>query len=112
MSEKEKFAALVDALSKKAAEILPKGSQVALYGSRTRGDARPVSDWDVHILVPGEEKLPLDLWDKYAWPLEEVGWAFDAFVSPRLYSFAGWLKRSFLPFYKNVEQDKIIIFQN
>lgn len=103
---------LIQALIARAAEILPKGSQVALYGSRARGDFRPDSDWDLHILVPGEEKLPMELWDQYAWPLEQVGWDFGEFVTPRLYSFAGWLKRSFLPFYKNVERDKVIIFQN
>ena len=103
---------LIRALIARAAEILPKGSQVALYGSRARGDFRPDSDWDLHILVPGEEKLPMELWDQYAWPLEQVGWDFGEFVTPRLYSFAGWLKRSFLPFYKNVERDKVIIFQN
>ena len=54
----------------------------------------------------------MELWDQYAWPLEQVGWDFGEFVTPRLYSFAGWLKRSFLPFYKNVERDKVIIFQN
>ena len=64
------------------------------------------------ILVPGNEKLPLDLWDEYAWPMEQIGLDFGEFVTPRLYSFAGWLKRSFLPFYKNVEADKIVIFQS
>ncbi len=112
MSEKDKFIRIIDALKAKAEEILPKGSRVALYGSRARGDNRSDSDWDIHILIPGNEKLPLDLWDKYAWPMEQVGWDFDEFITPRLYSFSGWLKRSFLPFYKNVEKDKIIIFQN
>lgn len=112
MMEKDKYKLLIEAIKAKAAEILPKGSQVALYGSRARGDARPDSDWDLHILVPGEENLSMDLWDKYAWPMEQLGWDFDEFVTPRLYSFAGWLKRSFLPFYKSVENDKIIIFQN
>lgn len=37
---------------------------------------------------------------------------FNEITNPRLYSFAGWMKRKFLPFYKNVEHDKIIIFQN
>lgn len=112
MSEKDNHRQLINALKAKAAEILPKGSQMSLYGSRARGDAKPDSDWDIHILVPGEEKCPLELWDKYAWPIEQVGWEFDEFVSPRLYTFLGWNKRRFLPFYKNVEEDKIVIFKN
>ena len=112
MSEQEKFIRLIEAIRRKASEILPKGSQVSLYGSRARGDARPDSDWDLHVLVPGDEKLPIDTWDEYGWPFEQVGWEFDEWVTPRGYSFAGWIKRNFLPFYKNVEKDKIIIFKN
>ncbi len=112
MTDSTRHISLIQALVKKAAEILPKGSQMALYGSRARGDARKDSDWDIHILIPGEEKLPLALWDSYAWPLADIGMDYDETVNPRLYSFSGWLKRSFLPFFKNVEKDKIIIFEN
>ena len=114
MSEQEqnKYNRLIEAIRAKAAEILPKGSRVALYGSRARGDARPDSDWDLHILIPGEERVPLSLWDRFAWPLADVGLIMDEIVNPRLYSFIGWAKRSFLPFYKNVENDKIILFEN
>ena len=112
MSEQEKYNRIIDAIRNKANEILPKGSQVALYGSRARGDNRPDSDWDIHVLIPGETKLPLSLWDTIANQLESVGWDFDELITARVYSFTGWLKRSFLPFYKNVEHDKIIIFQN
>ena len=112
MSEQEKYLILIESLKKKAAEILPKGSQVALYGSRARGDARTDSDWDIIILIHGEEKIPLSLWDEFANPLAEEGLEFGEIVNPRLYSFAGWQKRSFLPFHKNVEHDKVIIFKN
>lgn len=112
MSEQEKYQIIIQAFKEKAAQILPAGSRVALYGSRARGDGHPDSDWDLHILIPGDEKLPLSMWDKYAWPFSEIGLYLNEDINPRLYSFAGWLKRSFLPFYKNVEKDAVIIFQN
>lgn len=55
MSKQEKFNRLIEAIRRKASEILPKGSRVSLYGSRARDDAKADSDWDLHILVPGEE---------------------------------------------------------
>lgn len=112
MSRKDKYSLLIKALQDKAAEILPKGSQLSLYGSRARGDAHDDSDWDLHILIPGEERVPWTEWDIYAWPFAAVGLNYNELVNPRLYSFKGWLKRSFLPFYNNVEKDKVIIFQN
>lgn len=112
MSEQERYQLIIQAFKDKASQVLPTGSRVALYGSRARGTARPDSDWDLHILIPGEEKLPLTMWDKYAWPFTEIGLYLNEDINPRLYSFAGWLKRSFLPFYKSVEKDAIIIFQS
>lgn len=112
MSQQEKYNIIIHAIRDLAGQILPKGSRVALYGSRARGDARPDSDWDLHILIPGEEKLPIAKWDEIGYPFEKLGWMHDEWITPRVYSFSGWLKRSFLPFYANVEKDKLVIFKN
>lgn len=112
MSNIEIYNKLTGLLKAKASEILPKGSRLALYGSRARGDEREDSDWDIHILIPGEEQLPLSKWDEYAWPFELIGLQSGELVNARIYSIPGWLKRKFLPFYTNVEQDKIILYQS
>lgn len=48
---------LINALRMLAENLLPRGSRVALYGSRARGDFREDSDWDLHILIPGDERV-------------------------------------------------------
>ncbi len=64
MNQQSKKKSLLDAFKRKAAEILPTRSRLTLYGSRARGDARPDSDWDLHILIPGNEELPSQAYDK------------------------------------------------
>lgn len=108
----DKSRTLIEAIKAKAAEILPKGSRVALYGSRARGDSREDSDWDLHLLIPGGETLSIHESDKYEWPFYEIGLQNGEIVNPRIYTIKGWLKRRFLPFYKNVERDAIIIYKN
>lgn len=112
MHNSDKYNTLISAFKKKAEELMPKGSRIVLYGSRARGDARPDSDWDLLLLIPGPDKLSWALWDEYAIPFADIGLMHDEIVNPRLYSFSGWQKRSFMPFYKNVEHDAITIYQS
>lgn len=90
-------------------EILPANSRAVLYGSRARGDFNSDSDWDIHVLIPGDEYLSIEEMGKYAHPLDYLGVEIDEFFSVMVYSHSAWAKRSFLPFYKNVEKDKIIL---
>ncbi|MCM1110664.1 MAG: hypothetical protein NC336_05610 [Clostridium sp.] len=83
------------------------------YMVRARGEENPDSDRDLHILIPGTEKLPASAFDKYAWPFYELGlFNFDEEVNARVYSQKEWADRKSLPFYKNVEKDAITLYQS
>lgn len=87
-------------------ETIPLGGRVLLFGSRARGEARTDSDWDILILID-KEKIGHDDFDKYAFPLIELGWNIGTEITPLLYTYQDWQKRSFTPFFKNVEQEGI-----
>ncbi len=89
-------------------QILPKGSNLWLYGSRARGDNRSDSDWDLLILVD-KEKQQLQDFDLYAYPFVELGWQIGQEINPMLYTRQEWEQRHFTPFYHNVEDDKIVL---
>ena len=95
----------IQALGKK---VLPKGSQLWLYGSRARGDNRPDSDWDLLVLVD-KDKQQLQDFDRYAYPFVEMGWQNGIEINPMLYTRQEWQQRHFTPFYHNVESDKIVL---
>ena len=86
------------------------GSRAVLFGSQARQEATEDSDWDIHILIPGEEHLSQEIISKYAHPIELLGWNMNECFSVLIYSYKGWEKRNFLPFYKNVEKDKVVLY--
>jgi predicted nucleotidyltransferase len=89
-------------------KILPAGASLWLYGSRARGDARPDSDYDLLILLE-KDRITGEDHDRYGFPLREAGWAIWTEINPHIYTKKDWQSWSFSPFYKNVEQDKIVI---
>ena len=77
-----------------------------LYGSRARGDARPDSDWDVLVLLDKHEDEFSDF-KRVAYPLYDLGLEINEDISVNLYTKEDWEKRSFTPFYKNVQNEGI-----
>ena len=59
--------------------------------------------------ISDKEKLEEADHDKYVYPLFELGWKIDVEIHPIMYTLKDWLERNFSLFYKNVEQDGIVL---
>lgn len=97
---------IIKAISQKAKEITPKGSEVILFGSQARGDARPDSDWDVLILLDKEKITDKDV-DDYSYPFWELGWDYNEMINAILYTKKDWYRNTARPFYENVSEEGI-----
>lgn len=100
-------AQVIEKIKQLASLVLPSGSSLWLYGSRARGDYHDNSDWDLLILLD-KSKITSEDYD-LTYSFRELGWDLGTIISPHIYSKSQWFNWSFLPFYKNVEQDKIVL---
>ena len=82
--------------------------KIILFGSQARGDARKDSDWDLLIILD-KPKIEASDFDHISYPLYELGWKEGEQFSPKLYTTKEWLKRSFTPFYKNIEEEGLVL---
>lgn len=109
MSEKQ----VLQAMRNKLDEIEP-NIKAYLFGSRARGDARndkdmdKRSDWDVLILLD-KPKVTLEDYNKYSYPLTELGWDLNEMINPVLFSVKEWNENHFTLFHHNVEADAIAL---
>lgn len=103
-AEEEKIIQMIRETGRK---VVPPDGQVWLYGSRARGDAHEGSDWDLLILL-NKAKLEASDYD-VTYPFRELGWEIGEEMNPTLYTQKQWNSWTFLPFYKNVENDKIVL---
>lgn len=103
MTSNQKILSRIRSFGKK---VLPEGSRLVLYGSRARGDYKPSSDWDLLVLLNRPQNTDVDF-ATISYPLMELGFELGQYFSVHTYSQQEWNKMSFLPFYKNVERDKI-----
>lgn len=99
---------VIDYIKDTAMKSLPKGSQLLLYGSRARGDEHKDSDWDLLILLDKDNVEESD-YDNVAFPFTMLGWQIGEIIIPQIYTKEEWRKSSFLPFHKNVENDKVVL---
>ena len=101
-------AKIIDSIRQVAKTALPPNSSLLLYGSRARGDSHKGSDWDLLILLDKPELTDSD-YDNVSFPFTLLGWNIGELISPQMYTKKEWEAISFLPFYKNVEHDKIVL---
>lgn len=109
MNSKKKFEEVIEAIRSLSNAILPEGSTVTLFGSRARNTAREDSDWDIHILIPGYKKLTLAQTGDYSRPFMELGLDIEEDIEPIVHSYADWESKSFLPIYKNIKKEGILL---
>jgi predicted nucleotidyltransferase len=98
---------ILDAIRAKLKTVAPDAKAI-LFGSRARGNSTQNSDWDILILLDKNKIAPSD-YDNISYPLFELGWQINEQFSIKLYTLNEWHKRSFTLFYKNVEQEGIIL---
>lgn len=78
-------AQMINHIKQTAANVLPKGSTLYLYGSRARGDYHDDSDWDLLILLD-KPKIVHEDFDNYSYPFVLMGWNLGADVRPHAYT--------------------------
>lgn len=105
---------VIKAISERLYSIDPK-AKMYLFGSRARGDAHEDadvdkrSDWDVLILLDKQTRTTWDDFDKYAYPLIELGWYLDETINPIVRTIKDWKENNFSLFNHNVEAEAVAI---
>ena len=99
----------LNAIRECLAKNMPANGKALLYGSQARGTARTDSDWDILIILDKEKLVSTD-YDNVTFPLTMLGWELGKEINPIMYSSQEWQKYKITPFYKNVEQEGIVIW--
>ena len=103
-----RYAEVIRSINAVAGKCLPATATLLLYGSRARGDANADSDWDLLILLD-KDRIEQSDHDNIAFPFTSLGWDINEMIVPVLYTKKDWESMIYLPFYKNVEHDKIVL---
>ena len=105
-------AAVIDRIKSLAAQILPKGNSLYLYGSRARSDWREGCDWDLLVLLDKAKRDFTFDYDNYCYPFQEMGWEIDEDINARTFIKNDWFNGLHTLFYYNVLEDKRLLYES
>lgn len=98
--------ALIKKIKQTIHDIEP-GAEIILYGSRSRGDASPESDWDLLILVNG----PVDdiRTDRIRHRLYDIEWESGEVISSIVRNLKEWNSDLYqtIPFHQSVVEEGV-----
>lgn len=90
---------------KKIVQDREPSARIFLYGSRSRGTAKPDSDWDVLILLD-KDLLSSEMERAISYPLYDLEFEIGEVISPMIYTEKEWnTKYRVTPFYRNVMKE-------
>jgi predicted nucleotidyltransferase len=84
-------------------------SEVYLYGSQARGDAKRLSDWDLLILL-NKKIIPFDFETKFMDEFYEIELETGEIISPLIYSKNDWnINHSITPLFESIQKEGVRI---
>ena len=103
MSKKEQILQMI----KKVVDKNAPDSEVYLYGSQARGNAKKLSNWDLLILL-NTPNVSFDLETKFMDEFYELELITGEIFSPLIYSKNDWnTNYTITPFYENIQKEGI-----
>lgn len=103
MTERENIIHMILELSKRKYP----DAEIYLYGSQARGDSKPLSDWDLLILL-NSDNVPFSLETEIMDELYNIELETGLIMSPMIYSKNEWnTKYKVTPLIENINKESI-----
>jgi len=103
MSKKDQILQMIIQIVDKTAP----DSEVYLYGSQARGNAKRLSDWDLLILL-NRPNVPFDFETKFMDKFYELELETGEIISPLIYSKNDWNSNySITPLFENIKREGV-----